>query len=356
MSHNYPDDPIIKKEDTFNVVEKSLTIEDSLPLPYSNTIFDLYSDKISIEDFKKKAIIYGLNFDEDHYLLTLKIGSIFYHCVYKHSEYDEDCVIFVKSYLYSYSMLKKDFFLETSVSDPTSGEIKTELNGKPLDIVCLPGRNKLETIIHIRVYFCKMVGIKKIAFTDIAYKQTKSDRYTLISYRIFATDKDISDLSIYSKFFRMPYILDSKLKHTCIDFSEFLHSIRTTKFNELIIETSDSHSDKELKNLKDKIGEKSLLEYFKNFDKEDDEKIKDLNNIVTLISNSTNLGETYIELISCVIHFTVPVDDYYNPKLILPQFKSIKKSKSKKSKSKKSKSKKSKKKPKKKSKKKSTKV
>ena len=71
----------------------------------------------------------------------------------------------------------------------------------------------------------------------------------------------------------MPYILDSKLKHTCIDFSEFLQRIRTTKFNELIIETSDSHSDKELKNLKDKIGEKSLLEYFKNFDKEDDEKI-----------------------------------------------------------------------------------
>ena len=363
MSHNYLDNPyIIKKENPFNVFEKSLPIELSLPY-YSNTIFDLYSDKISIKDFKKNAIMSGLNFDKDHYLLTLKIGSIFYHCVYKHSEYDGGCFIFVTSYLYSYSVSENDFFLITSVSDPTSGEIKTELNGKPLDMVCLPGRNKLETIIHIRVYFCKMVGIKEIAFTDIAYKQTKSDGYTLIFYRIFATDKDISDLSIYSKFFRMPYILDSKLKHTCIDFSEFLHSIRTTKFNELIIETSDSHSDKELKNLKDKIGEKSLLEYFKNFDKEDDEKIKDLNNIVTLISNSTNLGEKYKKLISCVKEFTVHVNNYYNPKLILPQFKSIKKSKSKKSKNKsknKSKKKSKKSKPKKskskKSKKKSTKV
>ena len=57
MFHNYLDNPYnnqyIKKEDTFDV-EKSL-IEDSLPLPYSNTIFDLYSDKISIEDFKKKS-------------------------------------------------------------------------------------------------------------------------------------------------------------------------------------------------------------------------------------------------------------------------------------------------------------
>ena len=369
MSRNYPyvhpdDHPSnqsisSEKENTF--VEKSLPIELSLPYySYSNTIFDLYSDKISIHGFVEKAKS-ALKFDKDHYLLTLKIGSIFYHCLYKHYEHG-DPFIFVTSYLYS-DMSKNDFFLITSVSDATYGEIKTELNGIPLDMVCLPGRNKLETIIHIRVYFCKMVGIKKIRFTDIAEKQTKSDGYTLISYRIFATDKDISDLSIYSKFFRMPYILDSKLKHTCIDFSEFLQCIRTTKFNELIIETSDSHSDKELKNLKDKIGEKSLLEYFKNFDKEDHEKIKDLNNIVTLISNSTNLGEKYKKLISCVTQFTVHVDDYYNPKLILPQFKSIKKSKSKKSKkkpkkkskkkSKKSKSKKSK--PKK-SKKKSTKV
>jgi hypothetical protein len=316
------------------------TIDNFVPLLlsyYSNVIFDLYKDKITIHEFKQKAM--SASKFGNRYLLTLKAGSIFYHCLY-----DEN-YIYVTSYLYT--NMSNNFFLEMKLSDPTEGILRTESNGIPLDMVCLPSRNKLETIIHLQVYFCKMVGIKNIKFTDVALKVKKEESYKLLSYRIFATDKDISDLSIYSKFFRMPYILDSKLKHTCIDFSEFLQRIRTTKFNELIIETSDS--DKELlKNLKDKIGEKSLLEYFKNFDKEDDEKIKDLNDIVTLISNSTNLGETYRKLLTCVIHFTVPVDDYYNPKLILPQFKSIKKSKKKtkksKKKPKKSKSKKSKKK------------
>lgn len=366
MIDNYSDEPdksipekgnssfiFVKKGNSSNFVEKSLPIE--LSLPYSNTIFDLYSDKISIHDFVEKAKS-ALKFDEDYYLLTLKIGSIFYHCLYNHYEHRVP-FIFVTSYLYS-DMSKNNFFLTTSVSDPTSGNIQTESNGIPINIVCLPGRNKLETIIHILVYFCKMVGIKEIAFTDFAYKQTKSNEYTLISYRIFATDKDISELSIYSKFFRKRYMLDPSLMHTCIKHKDFLEKIRTTKFDKLII-SFKNHSEDELKvstednetilieidetkqqklseyseylkYLREKIGSSSLLEYFKNFDKEDEEKIKDLKKIKTLLESN----QKYKNLIHCVNTFKVFVDDYMYPALVLPQFKSIKKKATKKSKTK----------------------
>jgi hypothetical protein len=349
MSDNYQDELPDQSKTIFDLYFDSdkITIIDfgekvKSALPYSKTIFDLYSDKITIHDFVEKAKS-ALKFDKDHYLLTLKMGSIFYYCLYRHGS----PFIFVTSYLYSDIMSKNDFFLMTDVSDPTSGHIQTESNGIPIDIVCLPGRNKLETIIHILVYFCKMVGIKEIAFTDIAYKQTKNDGYTLISYRIFATDKDISDLSIYSKFFRKKYMLDPSLVHKCIKYKDFLERIRTTKFNELIIsfknhsedelKVSTEHNDtilididetrykqkllEYLKYLRGKIGSNSLLDYFKNFDKEDEEKIKDLKKIKTLLESN----QTYKNLIHCVNTFNVFVDDYMYPALVLPQFRSIKK-------------------------------
>ena len=292
--------------DNDNDINPSYTVEklvsDTPSEPPYLTVFDLYNDKLTIDGFAEKAKS-AFKFNDD-YLLTLKIGSIFYNCLYDgHS-------IRVSSHA-------NEFFLVTSVSDPTTGNIQTETGGIPLDIACLPGRNKLETIIHILVYFCKMVGIKEIEFTDLASKQTKNCKYyTLLSYRIFATNKDISELSIYSKFFRKSYMLDPSLKHTCVKYTEFLNTIRMTTLSIPLTPLSEI-----LISFKDKIGTRSLLDYFKNFDKEDEEKIEDLNNIVSLLLSKSNI---FKNLMKCVNFLKVSVDDYMYPVLVLPRFKSKK--------------------------------
>lgn len=297
-------------------------------------IFDLYKDKMSIDEFKERA-----KFPKEYQygLIKLKIGDIYYDCLYD-SAYihilETDTIESVsvsknlsesgtiKSVSMSENFLSDHVFLKTSLKDPSSGSIRTKKINGSIEIVCLHGRNKLETIIHLRVMFCKMVGITSIRIHDSAI----SEKYRLLYYRIFVTNKDVSELSIYSKFFKI------KL---CSEFNDFLNEIRTEKFNTLIEKYNickymGQSEQKKLSNLN--ISD-SLSTYFSN-----KSNLDHLDDICELLYEHF---DKFKDLIDCIRDFTVKVDDYLPSILLLHKnkFKSIPKKSSKSLKKSKTKSK-----------------
>ena len=124
--------------------------------------------------------IYGLssfyiNIDGNTYYCKFRNGIIH---IYNDDEYSE-------------------YFMKISTMDFSPGMVKTGVLFKEIK-----GLNKLETIIHIRVTFCKKLGLKTTFFLDIAVLKCENVPYDAISYRLFATKKLCNDLSIYNKFFK----------------------------------------------------------------------------------------------------------------------------------------------------------
>lgn len=258
--------------------------------------FDLDKDKISIDAFKKK--VYGLP-SLDGVNLYLKIGDVIYRCLY-------DDVIYFMDNSYTDQKSKYDHtFLKIMLIDPVYCEIRTEKNGKRFDITCLPERTVFETVIHLLVMFCKMLGIKKIRFTDIAEKEG----YNLLYYRIFFTKNPLSDLSIYSKFFK-------KIEYSSCEKDE-------KEITQTLYEIRDCLIDG-----------KTLDNYFKdntnfsipaNSTKGEIIKIK-MKKVIAILYQI----EKYTIFFECVNHFIVNVDDYIPSILLLhrkPKFKKFKKSK-----------------------------
>jgi len=265
--------------------------------------FDLDKDKISIDAFKQKAD--GLP-SLDGFNLYLKIGDVIYKCLY-------DNGIYFMDNLYTDQKSKYDHtFLKLMLTDPIYCEIRTEKNGKRFDITCLPERNAFETVIHLLVMFCKMLGIKKIRFTDIAEKEG----YNLLHYRIFFTNKPLSDLSIYSKFFK-------KIDYTSCEedekeITQILYGIR--------------HCLIDGKTLDNYFNDNTNFTIPANSTKGEIIKIK-MNKVIAILYQNEKCADFF----ECVNKFIVNVGDYIPSILLLhrkPKFKKSKKSKKSKKKSK----------------------
>jgi hypothetical protein len=151
--------------------------------------------------------------------------------------------------------------------------------------------------------FCKMLGIKKIRFTDIAEKEG----YNLLYYRIFFTKKPLSDLSIYSKFFK-------KIEYSSCEEDE-------KEIKQTLYEIRDCLIDG--KTLDNYFEDNTNFSIPANSTKSEIIKIK-MKKVIAILYQI----EKYTNFFECVNHFIVNVDDYIPSILLLhrkPKFKKSKK-------------------------------
>lgn len=203
-----------------------------------------------------------------------------------------------------------------TLTDPTKCIISTVKNGKPLDITLIKKRTALETVIHIFIMFCRMLGIKVIELVDVSEK----NMYKLLYYRVFLTNKPLSDLSIYSKFFKkITYLCDKNEKKIIQILDEIRHYD-----SKLIFQSAQQTTLSEYfsKNENFNIPENSSLSDIIKI------KMKQIDDVVEILSKT----EKYKIFFECISKFTVKVDDYIPSILLLNKNKfkpSPKKSKTK---------------------------
>jgi len=137
---------------------------------------------------------------------------------------DEWCIEFLtddQTRVFLSVVIKEDeetkLFATSDINLTTKNMTLIKLSGKQL--------THLETTFYLQTYYCKMLkdDISYIQIIDEARGVCKEDDnrendYHLILYRIFATDKTIEDISIYSKFYnykRYPAFTEEDSK--CLD-------------------------------------------------------------------------------------------------------------------------------------------
>jgi len=182
---------------------------------------------------------------------------------------------------------ESDLFLSIENSEPTTGSLNTLVDFDKID-----GLNKLQTIIHIKVTFCKKFGIRQILFYDLAKVKCKdSDSYYAIDYRIFATEIECNNLSIYNKFFRervCPQEMEEKLKF-----------LRNFTYNDI----GDGRLNPPIN-----------FDFFKNFHpKCDQKKVKLFISFLDYLKSDTKYRNKYYDLRDYVNKFVVNVNDYKDP-------------------------------------------
>jgi hypothetical protein len=188
-----------------------------------------------------------------------------------------------------------------TLTDPTKCIISTVKNGKPLDITLIKKRTALETVIHIFIMFCRMLGIKVIELVDVSEK----NMYKLLYYRVFLTNKPLSDLSIYSKFFKkITYLCDKNEKKIIQILDEIRHYD-----SKLIFQSAQQSTLSEYfsKNENFNIPENSSLSDIIKI------KMKQIDDVVEILSKT----EKYKIFFECISKFTVKVDDYIPSILLL---------------------------------------
>ena len=134
--------------------------------------------------------------------IKLTIDDVTYKCSVQKSYYGNDiqCSFYCDN--------DHNFFMKLTTDGTGSVNtlcVFTELEGAKKGVE--PKKNyKLETIFYIRTFFYRMLGIEKIKITDAASGRCDNGiKYSLLNYRIFATDKPLNELSIYTKFYKKKF-------------------------------------------------------------------------------------------------------------------------------------------------------